>query len=76
MEMMLDVLSSNIFIGFVILVILFNVMRRRNKRIQSRSTRKQNQLKNRIRERQAELWDDIPAKDNPSRESKDAEQTP
>ncbi len=73
MEMMLDMLSSNIFIVFIILVVLFNVMRRRNKRIQSRTARKQNQLKNRIRDRQAELWDTPQEKDRP-RDSEDSEQ--
>lgn len=75
MEMMLDMLSSNIFIVFVILVVLFNVMRRRNKRIHSRTARKQNQLKNRIRDRQAELWDTA-QEDNRPREIEDSEQKP
>jgi hypothetical protein len=73
MEMMLDMLSSNIFIIFVILVVLFNIMRRRNKRIHTRTARRQNQLKNRIRVRQAELWDN-PQEDAPAREQKDSEQ--
>jgi hypothetical protein len=73
MEMMLDMLSSNIFIIFVILVVLFNIMRRRNKRIHTRTARRQNQLKNRIRDRQAELWDN-PQEDAPAREQKDSEQ--
>lgn len=72
MEMMLELFSSNIFIVFVILVVTYNIMRRRNKRTRKQSARRQNQLKNRIRERQAELWDSDQEDEKP-RESEDTE---
>ena len=67
MEMMLELMSSNVFVAFVILAILYNVVRRRNKRVRSLTTRKKNQLKDRIRDRQAERWD-MGREDDPPRE--------
>ena len=72
MEMMLELMSSNVFVAFVILAILYNVVRRRNRRVRSLSTRKKNQLKDRIRDRQAERWD-MDREDDPPREREDPE---
>ena len=72
MEMMLELMSSNVFLAFVILAILYNVVRRRNKRVRSLTTRKKNQLKDRIRDRQAERWD-MDREDDPFREREDSE---
>ena len=72
MEMMLELMSSNDFVAFVILAILYNVVRRRNKRVRSLTTRKKNQLKDRIRDRQTERWD-MDQEDAPFREREDSE---
>ena len=72
MEMMLELMSSNVFLAFVILAILYNVVRRRNRRVRSLTTRKKNQLKDRIRDRQAERWD-MDQEDDPPREREDSE---
>jgi hypothetical protein len=72
MEMMLELMSSNVFVAFVILAILYNVVRRRNKRVRSLTTRKKNQLKDRIRDRQTERWD-MDREDAPFREREDSE---
>ena len=72
MEMMLELMSSNVFVAFVILAILYNVVRRRNKRVRSLTTRKKNQLKDRIRDRQAERWN-MDQEDDPFREREDSE---
>jgi hypothetical protein len=58
METVLAFLTSKTFLVFIVLVVVYNMVRRRNRRIQSRSIRAQDRLKDRIRDRQADLWDD------------------
>lgn len=57
MELMIEFLTSKTFLVFAVLIVIYNVVRRRNKRIQARSYRIQGRLKDRIRDRQNELWD-------------------
>lgn len=57
MEMMITFLTNKIFIAFVILVVVYNMVRRYNKGIQRRSSRARHRLRDHIRERQTEQWD-------------------
>lgn len=74
MELMIGFLTSKTFLVFVTLIVIYNVVRRRNKRIQARSHRVQDRLKDRIRDRQIDLWDSDESNRNagPDGDGKDA----
>lgn len=57
MEMMMQMLTSKLFLVFAALVVAYNMVRQRNRRIQSRSYQTQHSLKDRIRDRQIGQWD-------------------
>lgn len=57
MEMMMQLLTSKLFLVLAALLIAYNLVRKRNRRIQSQSYRTQHRLKDRIRDRQLGQWD-------------------
>lgn len=72
MEMMMQLLTSKTFLVFAGLVVAYNLVRQRNKGIQSRAYRTQNKLKDRIRDRQMGQWDTP----EPSDTKRDEDQKP
>lgn len=57
MEMMMQLLTSKLFLVLAVLLIAYNLVRKRNRRIQSQSYSTKNRLKDRIRDRQMGQWD-------------------
>ena len=57
MEMMMQLLTSKLFLVLAVLLIAYNLVRKRNRRIQSQSYGTKNRLKDRIRDRQMGQWD-------------------
>lgn len=58
MEGFVEFLSSKTFIAFVILVVLYNVVRRYSTRVNRRTSRSQDRLRDAIRQRQITAWDE------------------
>ncbi len=58
METIAPLLTSKLFIAFLILLFIFNIVRRYNKNVRSRSTNARSRLKENIRERQRRQWDE------------------
>ncbi|SVC96845.1 uncharacterized protein METZ01_LOCUS349699 [marine metagenome] len=56
METIAPLLTSKLLMAFLILVFIYNMVRRHNNKVRNRSTHARSRLKEHIRERQLSQW--------------------
>jgi len=57
MDVIAPFITSNTFLAFLALIFVYNIVRRYNKRAGRRGIDARNRLKDRIRERQLDQWE-------------------